>query len=148
MVSAGTLSRPVEEFPVGGYVAVVLASESEIREEWAAMRNCALEYISACRRGTHRALSLRDRETGERIVTIVLKREAGRFVALNARRRFNRPCGPELWVVAQRAAAICNGARVTSRARRAGTCRRAQHAEFRHPGELPVGLQAMFDFGT
>lgn len=148
MVSAETSPRPAEEFPVSGYVAVVLASEGEIREEWTAMRNCALEYLCACRRGTHRALSLRDRETGERVVTIILKREGGRFVAHDARRRFNRPCGPELWLVAQRAAAVCNGATGAPRTRRATSCRKAQHPELHHSGEMLTGSQATLDFGA
>jgi hypothetical protein len=139
---------PVREFAVSGHIAVALASESEMREEWTAMRNCALEYISACRRGTHRALSLRDRESGERIVTIILKREGGRFVVLDARRRFNRPAGPELWLVAQRAAAVCNGATGSPRLRRAANCRKVQRSEFHRTGGMLVGSQATFDFGA
>lgn len=146
MVTAAT-TPSAQEFPVSGYIAVVLDGEAEIREEWTAMRNCALEYISACRRGTHRAISLRDRETGERVVTIILKRDGGRFVALDARRRFNRPCGPQLWLVAQRIAAIYGGANAAPRARRATACPRTSRLPVPCSSETLVGSQAAFDFG-
>ena len=144
---AAPWSVPVSEFAVSGYIAFVLTSEAEIRNEWEAMRNCALEHIRACSAGKHVAISLRDRETGERIVTIVLKREHGRYVALDARRRFNRPCGPELWQVAQRAAAIYGGATDAPRLRRATQCRRASSVDRSRSTGMLTGSQAAFDFG-
>jgi hypothetical protein len=147
-VDAAPWPLPVREFSVNGYIAIVLASEAEIREEWGAMRNCALEHIAGCRQGTHVTLSLRDRETGERAVTIVLKREHGRYVALEARRRFNRPAGLQLWSVAQRAAAIYESACSARVMRRATTCRRANRAERSHSSETLIGSQAAFDFAS
>jgi hypothetical protein len=139
---------PVREFAVSGYIATVLTSEAEIRGEWEAMRNCALEHIRACSAGKHIAISLRDRETEERVVTIILEREHGRYAALDARRRFNRPCGPELWLVAQRAAAIYGGAADAPRLRRAAHCRRASTLDRSHSTGMLMGSQAAFDFGS
>lgn len=136
------------EFAVSGYIAVPLTGEAQIREEWTAMRNCVLEYMSACMRGTHCALSLRDRETGERVATIILKREGGRLVALDVRRRFNRPCGPELWTVTQRAAAISNAGRERPRTRRARNCGRGSRGQVPCARETPVGSQAVLDLGV
>lgn len=138
---------PAREFAVSGYIAIVLTSEAEIRGEWEAMRNCALEHIRACGEGRHVALSLRDRESEERVATIILKREHGRYVALDARRRFNRPCGPELWQVAQRAAALCSGVSESPRVRRSTHCQRASRHGNLHTAGMLAGSQAAFDFG-
>jgi hypothetical protein len=139
---------PVREFAVSGYIATVLTSEAEIRGEWEAMRNCALEHIRACSAGKHIAISLRDRETEERVVTIILKREHGRYVTLDVRRRFNRPCGPELWLVAQRAAAVYGGAADAPRLRRAAHCRRTTKLERPRSREFVTGSQGALDFGA
>jgi hypothetical protein len=147
-VDAAPWSVPVREFAVSGYIAIVLASEAEIRGEWEAMRNCALEHVGACSAGKHVAISLRDRETDERVITIILKREHGRYVAIDARRRFNRPCGPELWLVAQRAAAVYGGAAKMPPLRRATQCRRAPSVDRSHAIGMLTGPQAAFDFGS
>ena len=144
---AAPWSVPVREFAVSGYIATVLASESEIRDEWEAMRNCALGHMRACSAGRHVAISLRDRDTAERVMTIILKREHGRYVALDARRRFNRPCGPELWLVAERAAAVYGGATDAPRLRRATQCRRSSSVERSYSTGMLTGSQAAFDFG-
>jgi hypothetical protein len=145
-VDAAPWSVPVREFAVSGYIAIVLASEAEMRGEWEAMRNCALEHIRACSIGKHVAISLRDRESEERVVTIILGREHGRYVALDARARFNRPCGPELWQVAQRAAAVYSGVSESPRVRRSTHCQRAsRHGHVPATGML-TGSQAVLDF--
>ncbi len=141
----GEARMPVREFAVNGYIALVLAGEAAIREEWTAMRNCALEYATRCEDGAYRVVSLRDRETGERVVTVVLKRQRGRYVALDVRRRFNRPAGPEVWTVAQRTAFIYSGAGAA--ARRAERCGRSRRV-LPHCGEPIGGPQAAFDFGV
>jgi hypothetical protein len=46
----------VREFPVNGYVAVVLEGEAELRAEWCGMRNCVLDYAAGCAQGTHRVV--------------------------------------------------------------------------------------------
>lgn len=136
----------VREFSVGGYRAVALASEPEMRAEWEAMRNCALDHVAACRQGTQRALSLRDRDTGERVATVLLKRQGGRYVLLDARRRFNRPVDAEVWLAAERAAAIYGGACAARPVRRATACRHGGRGERAFAGEGLMGSQRALDF--
>lgn len=138
----------VRDFSVRGYRAVALASEPEVRAEWEGMRNCALDYVAACRRGTHLALSLRDRDTGERIATVILKREAGRYALVEARRRFNRPVDAGLRAAAERAAAIYGGACAARPVGRATACRHGDRGERPFAGDRLAGSQRALDFET
>jgi hypothetical protein len=134
------------EFSVRGYRAVALAGEPEMRAEWEAMRNCTLDHVAACRQGTQLALSLRDRDTGERIATVILKRQRGCYALLDARRRFNRPVDAELWAAAGRAAAIYSGACAARPVRRASACRHGGRGERPFAGDRLAGSQRALDF--
>lgn len=134
-------------FAVLGYAVVVLASEAELREEWAAMRNCLLEYLPACRAGSHVALSLRERDTGERVATILLTRAGGRPVVREARRRYNRPVDAQIRAAAERAAAIYASGCAVRPPRRAACVREDRHVRRARP-DVVAGLQSAFDFGS
>lgn len=136
----------VREFSVRGYRAVALASEPEVRAEWEAMRNCVLDHLAACRQGTHRALSLRDRDTGARVATVILKRAGDCYALLDARRRFDRPADAELWAAAERAAAIYGGACAARPVRRAAACRHGGRSERPFAGDRLGGPQHALDF--
>lgn len=138
----------VREFCVSGYRAVALAGEPEMRAEWEAMRNFTLEHVAACRLGKHRALSLRDRDTGERVATVLLQRQGGRYALLDARRRFNRPVDAQLWAAAERAAAVYGGACAAQPVRRATACRRGDRGEHAFAAERLTGSQRPLDFGA
>lgn len=144
--AAASWTVAVREFSVRGYHAVALASEPEMRAEWEGMRNCTLDYLAACRHGTHRALSLRDRDTGARIATVILKRVGGRYALMDARRRFNRPVDAELWAAAERAAAIYGGACAARPLRRGAACRHRDRAGRPFAGDRPAGPQHALDF--